>query len=116
MESGIEAGEELNRAAKHNDFAAGRFAAFERRSKLRYESFRRFVIAFYSPEFRDLFFHDNPPKRMFRAVVTVLAGNWRPTLWNRMQIALFFRYVAMQRRVNLAPQLHRRDAAAGYPS
>ena len=62
--------DELDRALARNDFSARRFAAFSRRQRKRFRTFRRFVIGFYTPQFRDLFFDPNPPKHMFRAIVT----------------------------------------------
>ena len=52
--------------------------------------FRRFVLAFYTPWFRDLFFQPAAPPRLFRAVVTILAGHWRPSLSTRVLIEVFF--------------------------
>ena len=115
MESGIEAAEELDRARARNDFSARAFARFSRRQEQRFEIFRRFVLAFYTPEFRDLFFQPDPPPMIFSAVVTVLAGNWRPRLWTRLLIEIFFLFVELQRRFRISPALFRRDAAAGYP-
>jgi flavin-dependent dehydrogenase len=115
MESGIEAAEELDRAAKKNDFSARRFAAFSRRQQKRFRTFRRFVVGFYTPQFRDLFFKPNPPERIFRAVVTVLAGNWNGGWRTRLLNQLFFAAVAIQKRFAIADRIHRRDAAAGYP-
>jgi 2-polyprenyl-6-methoxyphenol hydroxylase-like FAD-dependent oxidoreductase len=114
METGIEAAAELDRAAAADDFSPARFAGFERRCRSRYASFRRFVVGFYSPEFRDLFFQSDPPERIFRAVVTVLAGRWRPGPWDRLLIRVFFLFVALQRRLAISPRAHRRGAAAGY--
>ena len=74
------------------------------------------MLAFYTPEFRDLFFQPDPPAVIFRAVVTVLAGNWRPSLWTRLMIEIFFVFVELQRRFKISPPLFRRDAAAGYPT
>ncbi len=116
METGIEAAAELDRAAAAGDFSAARFAGFERRCRERYASFRRFVVGFYSPEFRDLFFQPDPPERIFRAVVTVLAGRWRPGPWDRFLIRAFFLFVALQRRLAISPRVHRRGAGAGYSS
>lgn len=116
MESGIEAAEALDRASATGDFSRQRFAAFSRRQANRFEAFRRFVVGFYSPEFRDLFFSPEPPAMLFRAVVTVLAGNWNPGLWTRSMNRLFFFFVAMQRRFSPSTRLFRRDAAAGYPT
>jgi flavin-dependent dehydrogenase len=114
MESGIEAAEALHAASERNDFRAKRFKAFCDRSRRRYESFRRFVIGFYTPQFRDLFFEPNPPPRMFRAVVTVLCGRWDPSRRSRLLIRLFFVVVALQKRFPMARFRFRRDAAAGY--
>jgi flavin-dependent dehydrogenase len=116
MESGIEAAAELDRALARNDFSARSFAAFSRRQRKRFEIFREFVVGFYTPEFRDLFFDSNPPRQIFRSMVTVLAGNWNPSLWTRFLNRVFFAVVAIQKRFALAPRRFRRDAAAGYPA
>ncbi|MGH9422894.1 MAG: NAD(P)/FAD-dependent oxidoreductase, partial [Thermoanaerobaculia bacterium] len=116
LESGIEAAMELDHAKAHDDFSERRFAAFSRRQRKRYESFRRFVIGFYSPEFRDLFFDPDPPEWMFRAVATVLAGRWDASLTTRLINRLFFVTVAIQKMVSLTQRRFRRDAAAGYPT
>jgi flavin-dependent dehydrogenase len=115
MESGIEAAAELDRALRRNDFSARSFAAFSKRQRRRYETFRRFVIGFYSPEFRDLFFDPEPPRSMFRAVVTVLSGRWNSRLRTRIMNRLFFILVAMQKRFALVRVRFRRDPTAGYP-
>ncbi len=115
MESGIEAAVELDRAKAQNDFSERHFAAFSRRQLRRFKSFRRFVIGFYTPEFRDLFYDPKPPKLIFRAVVTVLAGRWDASLGTRILNHLFFALVAIQKRVSLRPRF-RRDAGAGYPT
>jgi len=115
MESGIEAAGELDRALRRNDFSARSFAAFSKRQKRRYETFRRFVIGFYSPQFRDLFFDPEPPRSIFQAVVTVLSGRWNSRLRTRIMNRLFFILVAMQKRFALARVRFRRDVTAGYP-
>ena len=115
MESGIEAAAELDRALRSNDFSARSFAAFSKRQKKRYQAFRRFVIGFYSPEFRDLFFDPEPPRSMFQAVVTVLSGRWDARLRTRILNRAFFILVALQKRFALARVRFRRDATAGYP-
>jgi flavin-dependent dehydrogenase len=115
MESGIEAAIELDRALARNRFSARQFASFSRRQKMRYETFRRFVIGFYSPEFRDLFFDPEPPRQMFRAIVTVLSGRWDASLRTRVLNRLFFALVALQRRAAIVRPRFRRDVSAGYP-
>lgn len=115
LESGIEAAEELTAALAANDFSQRRFARFSRRQGRRFRMFRRFVVGFYTPQFRDLFFSPEPPKRIFRAVVTVLAGNWHPRFSTRVLIEIFFLFVALQRRWSLSPRLARRGRSAGFP-
>ncbi len=115
MESGIEAAEELDRALVQNRFAARQFRAFSRRQQQRYETFRRFVIGFYTPQFRDLFFDVDPPEHIFGAIVTVLAGRWNANLRTRLLNRVFFGMVALQKRVKFATARFRRDATAGYP-
>jgi flavin-dependent dehydrogenase len=115
MESGIEAAAELDRALATDDFSARAFAAFSRRQRKRFRTFRRFVVGFYTPHFRDLFFQPNPPKLIFRAVVTVLAGRWNASLWTRFLNRLFFAMVAVHKRIAITPPIFRRDRGAGYP-
>lgn len=114
MESGIEAAAELDRALRRNRFSRGGFRAFSRRQRRRYETFRRFVVGFYTPEFRDLFFDPHPPRHIFRAVVTVLCGRWDCSLRSRMLNFAFFAFVALHKRFGIAKQRFRRDSAAGY--
>jgi flavin-dependent dehydrogenase len=115
MESGIEAAAELDRALRRKRFSARDFAAFSRRQRTRYETFRRFVVGFYTPQFRDLFFDADPPRHLFRAIATVLAGRWDASLRTRLLNHLFFALVAVQKRIALARMQFRRDANAGYP-
>jgi flavin-dependent dehydrogenase len=115
MESGIEAAAALDRAMALGDFSARQFARFSRRQRRRYETFRRFVVGFYTPQFRDLFFDPEPPRAIFRAVVTVLAGRWDAGLRTRILNRAFFALVAIQKRIALARKRFRRDAEAGYP-
>jgi len=116
MESGIEAAAELHRALTRNDFSASSFAAFSRRHRKRFKTFRRFVVGFYTPQFRDIFFSPKPPSLIFRSVVTILAGRWNASLWTRFLNQLFFGAVSIQKRFNITPAVFRRDQDAGYPS
>ena len=98
LESGLEGARAVERGLARGDLSARAFRTFERRQHARYQSFRRFVVSFYTPAFRDLFFSDDPPQRMFRAIITVLAGYWRPSLVSRIWLRLFFLSVRMQER------------------
>jgi flavin-dependent dehydrogenase len=115
MESGIEAATELHRALVRNDFSDASFAAFSRRQRKRFETFRRFVVGFYTPHFRDVFFSPEPPKLIFRSVATMLAGKWNASLWTRFLNQLFFAMISIQKRLPITPPVFRRDRDAGYP-
>jgi flavin-dependent dehydrogenase len=116
MESGIEAAAELHRALAKNDFSNASFAAFSRRQRKRFETFRRFVVGFYTPQFRDVFFSPEPPTLIFRSVATMLAGKWNASLWTRFLNQLFFGMISIQKRLHIARPVFRRDQDAGYPS
>ena len=103
MESGLEGAQAVDRAISRGDLSARAFRTFNRRQRARYQSFRRFVLGFYTPAFRDLFFSQDPPPRIFRAVVTVLAGYWRPSMITRFWIAMFFLVVRLQARFGFTP-------------
>jgi flavin-dependent dehydrogenase len=116
LESGLEAAQAVSQGLANGDLSVGRFTRFARRQRQRYVSFRRFVLAFYTPEFRDLFYNADPPKGLFEALVTVLAGYWRPSMQTRFRIWLFFRLVWAQRLFGFSPRFtalqasHRRDS------
>jgi flavin-dependent dehydrogenase len=103
LESGLEAAQAVSAGLEAGDLSARRFRRFARRQGQRFLSFRRFVIGFYTPEFRDLFFADDPPPRMFRALVSIFAGYWHPSLASRLWIRSFFFLVWLQRLVAFAP-------------
>jgi flavin-dependent dehydrogenase len=104
LESALEGAKAVADGLIAGDLSARRFARFARRQRRRYLSFRRFVLGFYTPEFRDLFFNDDPPPRMFRSLVTVFAGYWHPTLVTRLWVACFFLLVRLQRYMPLVPR------------
>ena len=116
MESGIEAAAELDRALARNDFSDASFAAFSCRQRKRFQRFRRFVVGFYTPQFRDVFFSPEPPKLVFRSVATILAGKWNASLWTRLLNQLFFGIVSIQKHFNITRPIFRRDRDAEYPT
>jgi flavin-dependent dehydrogenase len=97
LESGLEGAQAVAEGLTANDLSVRRFNRFASRQRRRYLSFRRFVLGFYTPEFRDLFFNPKPPGRMFRSLVSVFAGYWNPTFANRLWVATFFVLVRCQR-------------------
>jgi 2-polyprenyl-6-methoxyphenol hydroxylase-like FAD-dependent oxidoreductase len=112
LESGLEAAQAIGSGLAAGDLSAKRFQQFARRQRGRYKSFRRFVLGFYTREFRDLFFDDEPPQRMFRALVTIFAGYWRPSIGTRIWVALFFLIVRIQGFVPLVPRRHTKGTGA----
>ena len=103
LESGLEAAQAVEGGLRSGDLSSRQFVRYADRQRRRYLSFRRFVIGFYTSEFRDLFFADDPPPRMFRSLVSVFAGYWRPSLTSRLWINAFFGLVWLQRFVRIAP-------------
>src|SRR5436190_6136725 len=90
LESGLEGAQAVDAGLEADDLSASQFRRFATRQRRRYLPFRRFVLAFYTREFRELFFTEVPYPRMFQAVVTILAGYWRPALRTRVWVAAFF--------------------------
>lgn len=97
MQGGIEVAEAISAGLREGRLGTPRFAPYERRVRERYHHFRRFAVGFYDPAFRDLWFTPSSRFGIYEAVLSVLAGNWRPTLATRLRIALFFGLVALQR-------------------
>jgi flavin-dependent dehydrogenase len=106
MQSGLEAAETVSAGLKDGDLSRRRFAEYERTLKKRYRHFRRFAVGFYDPAFRDLFFTRSSRFGIYEAVLSVLAGNWRPSLGTRLRLGLFFTLVALQRMFPIAARSH----------
>lgn len=105
MQAGIEAADALDEGLRIGDLSRARFARYERNVDARWRYFRRFAIGFYDPAFRDIFFRSDTPLGIREAVISVLAGNWRPSLATRLRLAMFFAVVELQRWFPLAPRL-----------
>jgi FADH2-dependent halogenase len=97
MQAGLDAAEAIDAGLQTGDLSKQTFARYERIVRKRYHHFRRFAIGFYEPAFRDLWFTPNKRFGIYGAIVSVLAGNWRPSVLTRAKIGLFFALVAMQR-------------------
>jgi FADH2-dependent halogenase len=98
MQSGLEAAEVLSQGLRAGDLRRVRFARYERRLVRRYRHFRRFAVGFYDAPFRDLFLNPSARFGLYQAVLSILGGNWRPSLRTRLSIAIFFLLVGIQRR------------------
>ncbi|MEO8503800.1 MAG: NAD(P)/FAD-dependent oxidoreductase [Acidobacteriota bacterium] len=105
LESGLEAAEALDSALTRGQLGASSFRAYSRMQAKRYRTFRRFVVAFYSKSFRDLFFQGQDKSPFFVAVVTFLAGIWRPSLKTRFMVRLFLVLVKVQAYYPLVPRI-----------
>lgn len=113
LESGLEAAAAIEKALSSARLGAGSFAGFQRLQRRRYRFYRRFIRGFYDPAFRDLFFQPTERWGLLDAIVSALAGNWRPSWAHRARLALFFTLVKMQRIVPIAPRTH--TAAGASP-
>ncbi len=106
LESGLEAAAAIEGALSSGSITARELDGYQRIQRRRYRFYRRFARGFYDPAFRDLFFQPTDRWGMLNAIVSALAGNWRPGLANRVRLGLFFSLVAVQRFVPLAPRTH----------
>ena len=97
MQAGLEAAEAIDDSLRAGEPARHRFAACERLVRQRYHHFRRFAVGFYDPYFRDLWFRPGSRLGIFGAILSVLAGNWRPSWMTRQRIRFFFTLVALRR-------------------
>jgi FADH2-dependent halogenase len=104
MQGGLDAAAAIDAGLREGDLSRRRFAAYERLMRARYHHFRRFAVGFYNPNFRDLWFSRSNRLGIYQAVLSVLAGNWRPSLAVRLRIRLFFTLVALQRVLPIAPR------------
>jgi FADH2-dependent halogenase len=104
LESGVEAGRALDRALDTGDLSARSFRTFDRRQRQRYQAFRRFVVGFYTRGFRDLFMAAPLPS-VFRAIVTSLAGYWKPSRSTRAWQQFFFLVAWIQEWIPIAARI-----------
>jgi len=97
MQAGLEAAEAIDDSLRAGEAARHRFAACERLVRQRYHHFRRFAVGFYDPYFRDLWFRPGARLGIFSAILSILAGNWRPSWMTRQRIRFFFTLIALRR-------------------
>jgi flavin-dependent dehydrogenase len=104
MQSGLEAAEAISAGLKSGKLGAAAFRKFERTVERRYAHFRRFAVGFYDPAFRDFFLSPSSRFGLYEALLSVLAGNWRPGFSVRARLRLFYVLVALQRTIPLVPR------------
>jgi flavin-dependent dehydrogenase len=103
MQGGLEAAEAIDAGLRAGDLSAARFTRYERIVRRRYHYFRRFVVGFYDPYFRRLLFRRSRRLGIYEAVLSALAGNWRPSIGTWLRIQLFFAIVRLKRVFRIAP-------------
>jgi flavin-dependent dehydrogenase len=105
IHSAEEAVKVLDAALRDAPFRGWRFAAYSRRLNGLMNRYLRFVSAWYTEEFVDVFTVPKPPFRMPQAVNSVLGGNIHPNfgVWWRLQ--LFYLVLWIQRRFPIVPKL-----------
>jgi flavin-dependent dehydrogenase len=104
MQGGLDVADAIDAGLRDGDLSRRRFRKYERLTRTRYHHFRRFAVGFYKPHFRDLWFQRTKRGGLFEAVLSILAGNWRPSLELRLRIWFFFTLVALQRVLPIAPR------------
>ena len=97
MQGGLEVAEAIDTGLRTGDVSARIFEAYDLAVRRRYHHFRRVAAGFYDPAFRRLWYAKPRVMSIVRAVLSVLAGNWRPTLRTRILVEAFFAVVAMER-------------------
>jgi 2-polyprenyl-6-methoxyphenol hydroxylase-like FAD-dependent oxidoreductase len=94
MSTGEKAADEIVRILGRGDSIRARdLKGYERFARRGFGEFRRYVVGFYNPGFRDIFYQQPPVKWLYTAVTSILAGgvftrNFPLRFWSR--IFLFF--------------------------
>lgn len=104
--AGVEAATALDAALARGNLAREPFAHYQSQQHERYELVRKFVVGFYDPAFRDLFFNPKPAFGLVRAMTGVLGGMWNPGRADRLRLKALFGIARLQRVVTLMPRVH----------
>ena len=101
MQAGLDAAEAIDAGLQTGDLSERAFARYERIVREALSPFPSVRDRLLRPAaFRDLWFTPNKRFGIYGAIVSVLAGNWRPSVLTRVKVALFFfALVAVQRLV-----------------
>lgn len=103
---GCDAARCMLKSLEKNRFDGAHIAAYHREQIRRYRFVRRFVVGFYEPALRDLFYSPRDGFGMTQAVLKVLAGAWSPTLKDQIGLGAFFAAARCNRYLPLVPRLH----------
>jgi 2-polyprenyl-6-methoxyphenol hydroxylase-like FAD-dependent oxidoreductase len=105
IHGGERAAAAIDFALRHPWLARIRFAMYAHNLNSLMDRYLRFVSAWYSAEFVDVFTAENPPAQIPQAVNSVLGGNIHPNfgVWWRLQ--LFYLVLWIQKRHPIVPRL-----------
>ena len=106
LKSGIEAAETVHAALAEPTSTATLLKAYDEEQSATYRFFRRLVVAFYDPAFRDLLFQPSNRFGIVDAITTVLAGQWNPTFQTRRRVDLLFGITELHRRFGISERIH----------
>lgn len=105
LAAGVEGADAVNGALGVGDWRARRILRrFGRTQGKRYRFFRKLVLGFYRPVFRELMFEPETWPSGARALASLLAGQSRPGLTVRLRVAILFWLVALKERQTLQTQ------------
>ena len=106
LTSGLEVARDLDLAlSRRRPINARAFRRSTRAHVRRLGVYRRLVIGFYRPAFRDLLFRPERWPSGARALAAVLAGLDRPSLGTRARLAAFHALVALNERMHFVPPI-----------
>ncbi|MFT7485929.1 MAG: flavin-dependent dehydrogenase [Candidatus Paceibacteria bacterium] len=102
---GTEAADTVARALNQSRGARRRtLMRYDRAQRRRYKFFRRLVLGFYRPVFRELMFYPEAWPAGARALACMLAGQDRPGWITRIRVAALFMLVSLKERFAPQPQ------------
>lgn len=105
LASGVEAADTVEACLASGPAAARRARKrFDRTQRRRYEFFRRLVLGFYRPIFRELMLHPEVWPAGARSLASMLAGQDRPRWSTRLRVSIFFLIVSLKERFEPQPQ------------
>jgi flavin-dependent dehydrogenase len=96
LRAGLEATEAVDASLKEDTgLLPAAIKRYSDRQRRRYKYYRRFVLGFYRPGFREVFFTPEGWPAGARAITTVLAGNDRPPFSVAWKLQLFYLFTAI---------------------
>jgi flavin-dependent dehydrogenase len=112
LATGEKAADEIIRALEKPGYVSARaMRRYERFARRGFARFRKFVIGFYDPAFRNIFYQRPPLRALYTSVTSILAGGvFRPSAPLRFWSGIFLYFTGRESRKR------QRELAAGAPS